>query len=44
MIISYNAVDFSFVRSKELGPAVSSAILGNSVGSIVFLISSFIFS
>ena len=44
MIIFYNVVDFSLVRSRELGPAVSSAILGNSVGSIVFLIFSFIFS
>ena len=36
----YNVVNFSFVlaivvRSKELDPAVSSAILGKSVGSIV---------
>ena len=38
MINFYNVVDFSLVRSKELGPAVSSAILGYSVGSIVFLI------
>ena len=37
---NHNVVDFSLVHSKELrakalGSAVSSAILGNSVGSIV---------
>ena len=43
-MIFYNVVLGSVVRSKELGSVVSSAILGNSVGSIVFLIFSFIFS
>ena len=57
-MIFYNVVNFSFVlvsavRSKEVDPVVSSAILGNSVGSIVrskelgsavLLIFSFIFS